>query len=292
MPFFRVFRRWRGFTLIELLVVIAIIAILIGLLVPAVQKVREAAARLTSANNLKQMTLATVNMVDTHNGKLPGQQNAFSYNWYPIANSANNGNEWGPIHYNIMPYIEQDNLHNQGYWLNYYRSDWATSNWAAGGSNTGLTPKIYIASGDPTQTPGSGGVSYMYNAWAFGYPNGSPLVMYPASFSDGTSNTGIFTEGYSKVWGGTLRNWWDGSAGTTNVAWSWGTTTMANTPAFQIRPVPLSNAQYYLSQSFSTAGLMVSMGDGSARLVSTSINPGTFGAALTPATGDLLGNDW
>jgi len=108
MPLFRVFRRWRGFTLIELLVVIAIIAILIGLLVPAVQKVREAAARLSSSNNLKQMTLGTINMADTNNGKLPGS--AGGYTWYPLINSANQGNGWGggPM-YHIMPYIEQDN---------------------------------------------------------------------------------------------------------------------------------------------------------------------------------------
>ena len=90
-----------AFTLIELLVVIAIIAILIGLLLPAVQKVREAAARTQSQNNLKQMALACHNF-ESANGVLPG---------YVPAPSGSNPDSFGySVHARILPYIEQEPL--------------------------------------------------------------------------------------------------------------------------------------------------------------------------------------
>jgi len=165
----------RGFTLIELLVVIAIIAVLIGLLLPAVQKVREAAARMSCSNNLHQIALASMNFESSY-GRLPpgGCNSPNAKNVNPGAVLANGGPFTGALAF-LLPYIEQNNIYTQlpgNYWdLTGTAGAWAynTPPFSTDTNLTGFLPvcnaqiKTYVCPSDNAQgaslpTDTSGGI--------------------------------------------------------------------------------------------------------------------------------------
>jgi prepilin-type N-terminal cleavage/methylation domain-containing protein len=291
-----------GFTLIELLVVVAVIGVLIALLLPAVQKVREAANRARCANNLKQLGLAVHNCNDTH-GRLPPMFGTFAgltgefRHWNP--DTIDHQGYFDPPIYgspvlaHLLPFIEQDNLHRLA--INSVVLTWGDHNDAC---RNVVIPTYQCMSDtsppDDSWAVGNYGANYqIFSLGAVDEWQGDARL--PTSVPDGLSNTIFFAEKYNSCGSGASL-WAIGPHSPNQMAMFAGPSEYKTTgPAskFQVMPNPWDQVcDYRLAQSPHPGGIQVGLGDGSARLVSGSVSGETWWAACTPGNNEVLGNDW
>jgi len=315
----------RGFTLIELLVVIAIIAILIALLVPAVQKVREAAARTQTNNNLKQCGLAVHNYHDTYR-RLPDAWNVGGI--YSNANPTSFGAEKS-MWFHLLPYVEADNV---------YKSTVVTT------QQNSVVP-AYNAPSDPYNSDNQGIINFGANIRVFAYDWATPakanavtaagamtpITPIPAPtaaaaanvmksnltlprISDGTTNVIMIVTKYSDCNGKSSRyaahpgSGFGSSVPTAAHGGFFGAGThklpAARTPGpdlmFQITPRNDGDttAGCYSAQpaiyghAFGAGGLSTALCDASVKNISPTMSAKTFAFALCPGDQNPLGSDW
>jgi len=183
-----IFRRLRksGFTLIELLVVIAIIAVLVGLLLPAVQKVRQAASASESQNNLKQMVLAGHNFHATRKHLPPCEWDTYTYTWQNNNTSYTLLGSQSDYFASILPYIEQDAILSSG------GAKWTTGTttynpWP--NSANQFPVKTFVNNSDPTSSPD-------------GLVNGTAISGYAVNVTAVPSTYNYYYGGYQANSGG------------------------------------------------------------------------------------------
>jgi prepilin-type N-terminal cleavage/methylation domain-containing protein/prepilin-type processing-associated H-X9-DG protein len=315
-----------GFTLIELLVVIAIIGVLIGLLLPAVQTVRASAARVSCANNLKQLALACHSYASANNARFPP---------YCAGTTDASGYETSVLYWSLLPYIEQEPLYNQlrttggtyrgvRYPLNLYSFSAPVPVYGCPSDST---------FGDGVSPVGLGLVSYQANFQVFGNPavgdNAGNNGMAPpencagfpnlrTTFQDGTSNTLLFAEAYSQrpPQGGDAGSYyacagWDADFGPIfafgsadgKVNYLNGMTNGGPAATGVVGPaskfITVSAADWLAATSFRgvtvalhTNTMNVALADGSVRALADSMSGTTWWAVCTPAGRDIPGGDW